>query len=83
MLNKIRRLITPTRKFQWVIDNDCSWTGRSYNGKWIYYWYGDIKTGYPVKVDSEIVDMYEKGYTEGYWAGFRTGKAIGSNEKED
>jgi len=83
MLNKIRRLITPTRKFQWIIDNDCSWTGRSYNGKWVYYWYGDIKAGYPVKVSREIVDIYDTGYTEGYWAGFKTGKSIGNNEKED
>lgn len=39
-----------TKPLQWVIDNDCSYSGKSNNGKWDYYWYGDFKTGYQVKV---------------------------------
>ena len=43
-------VITPTKTKGWVIEHDCSWSGNSEDGKWSYYWYGDFKTGYEVRV---------------------------------
>lgn len=46
--------IIPVKTMDWVIANNCSWSGNSGNGKWQYYWYKDFKTGYQVKVKKEI-----------------------------
>ena len=45
--------IIPTKTIAWVKLNKCSYSGESANGKYLYYWYGDFKTGYQVKVKKE------------------------------
>ena len=42
--------IIPTKTKEWVVSNGCSYTGESKNGKYDYYWYGNFKTGYQVKI---------------------------------
>ena len=69
----IAQPIIPTKKFSWVIKNDCSWIGWSNNDKWVYYWYGDDKKGYQVKVRGEVVKAYNSGFDKGYQRGFDTG----------
>lgn len=40
----------PTVTQEQAIENDCSYSSLSENGKWKLFWYGDFKTGFEVKV---------------------------------
>ena len=46
----INQPIIPIKTMDWVTKNNCSFIGTSKNNKWNYYWYGNFKTGYQVKV---------------------------------
>lgn len=58
----LRQPIIPQKSVEWVVANDCSYSGISANRKWTYYWYGDFKTGYQVKVDSYENAAYVKSH---------------------
>ena len=65
MLEKIRmffyNLSIPTVLTEYVIRNDLSYTGTSWDGKWIYYWEGTFKDGREVKVSAEEQQAYLRG----------------------
>ena len=58
----------PIKSLDWILDNNCSMSYIA--GKWVYYWYGDFKTGYEVKVRKDVNDAYNKGYEKGFYKGF-------------
>lgn len=54
----ISQPIVPKKSYKWVVENGCSYSGESKNGKWRYYWFGDFKTGYEVKVKVSEIGKY-------------------------